>query len=243
MQEPIGFSPTPPEWEPIKSFIPVPGASGMQQAVFDDGTGQQVQFYLRPVRNEKASVEAGQLIVEQKEFVKVQKLGDKLTIFDNNAEGYHRVRFPKAYIAFRDGAPQKRGLRLEEWDYQLTDTQIMTFKLLGIEYVHDICNISDAQQDTLGIDARHIVARAKIDTQEAHAKAQAAGLQEQLDSTRRSLEKLQNENAQIMAMLQDKSNAKEKEEEGLRRELLRAAKDDTEVEIVKRRGRPRRSDA
>lgn len=247
----------PPEWESAVRYMPVDGigqALPVQSAVFGDDAQLMVRFLLVPERNLADTLKLGEEVFEYREYVRIQKAGDKTTIVVRRATDRDKMRFPQQYMAFKRGeATANVGLPLSEWDYHLSETQIYALRLMGIEYVHQIAGMSDVAQSTLGIDAKEMVAMAKITTAKMDTKQANASLQSQLDEYKREMDALKrkleerdaNEASQIAQLLEAKRHEREEEErrkeEGL--EMLIGVTADVDQaaaavhELVKRKGR------
>ncbi len=205
---------TPPiEWERPSSTQPVGLAGqGLQQAVFGSDSELYVKFFNHRILNEAETERRGVKCFDTKEFVKIQRMGEKLTVFMGEATLTHRRRFPAHYQHYKEGKSDNHGIPLEAWEYQLSESDVMTFKQMGIFFVHQLAAMSPAQQEALGLDSRRIVARAKIDTADTTVKDQAATLQRELDEMRAMFAKQQDENEQIKRLLEDRRDEREKEE-------------------------------
>lgn len=252
----------PPEWESAVRYAPVDGmgsALPVQSAVFGDDAQLQVRFLLVPERNLADSLRLGEEVFEYREYVRIQKPGDKTTVVCRRATDKDKMRFPNQYIAFKQGKETANvGLPITEWDYHLSETQVYALRLMGIEYVHQIAGMSEVAQQTLGLDAREMVSMAKITTAKLDTKQANASLQSQLDEYKREMQELKrkleereaNESAQIARLIEAKGYEREKEEgrEEKRLEMLVGASVEVDEataaihELVKRRGRPKRND-
>lgn len=230
----------PPEWQ---SPIGLPSiGGGLQQGVFGDDAQLSVRFVMYPEIMEKESIEKGYKVIVHKEYVRIQRLGDKTTVYFQPSRQRDRLRFPQAYQAFKTGKTERCGIPLEAWDFPLTETEMLTFRLLGIEYVHQIAAMDESQRSSLGGNGDAIIARAKITTNEVNTKEAAASLQAKFDSIEKELATQRDQNAQLMKLLTAKAEERIKEELAVESVVSRALEASEEVsDIAKRgRGRPRK---
>lgn len=199
----------PNEWEKPQGFVPV-GPHAQQKALFGVDSELNVRFVMYPEIDELQTLNQGFKVLNYKEYVRIQRPGDRTTVVFREAKMSDRGRFPLQYEAFKSGKSEKIGIPLEAWDYQLGETDLYTFKVLGIEYVHEIANMSDVQQLTLGIDAKNIVARAKITCSEVSEKDAAAALQAKFDEQTEMYKKLEQANKdmeeRMLALMAQKSS-------------------------------------
>jgi hypothetical protein len=247
----------PPEWESAVRYMPVDGmgqALPVQSAVFGDDAQLMVRFLLVPERDLSRTLQLGEEVFEYREYVRIQKPGDKTTIVCRRATDRDKMRFPNQYMAFKRGETTANvGLPVTEWDYHLSETQVYALRLMGVEYVHQIAGMSEIAQQTLGIDAREMVAMAKITTAKMDTKQANASIQNQLDEYKRELDEMKRklaerdlgEAVQIERMLEVKQIEKEREAERAEKSLEMLIGASAEVDeaaaavhaLVKRKGR------
>lgn len=208
---------------------------GIKNAQFGDDARLNVRFYMRPTINEfltEQNLSKGimQKHIDYVEHVRIQPIGDRTTVYDQPAMPRHKARFPHQYEAFKSGRQERVGIPLEAWDYQLSETEILTFKILGIEYVHQIANMNDVQQNSLGIDAKNIMARAKLTCSETSEKEAAAALQAKFDAITNEMAELRKEN-ELLAQMARIRDVRESESRN-------AVTLDDEVQKIKRKRGP-----
>lgn len=227
----------PPEWQ---SPIGLPSiGGGLQQGVFGDDAQLSVRFVMFPEILEKESFEKGYKVIVHKEYVRIQRLGDRTTIYFQPARQRDRLRFPQQYQAFKTGKTERFGIPLEAWDFPLSESELLTFKLLGIEYVHQIAAMDEGQMLSLGGNGGAIIARAKITTNEVSSKEAAAGLQAKFDSIEKELATQRDQNAQLMKLLTAKAEERIKGELAVESVVARALEASAEVSDLGKRGRGR----
>ena len=226
----------PPEWEPAINFAPTGPGGQLKQAIFGDDARLSVRFYARPYVDEfktEENLKNGILKKEiyYKEHVRIQPIGDRTTIYDQPARDSHKKRFPVQYQAFKSGKDARIGIPIESWDYDLTETEILTFKLLGIEYVHQIAQMNDVQQNSLGLDSKSLIARAKLTVAETSEKEAAAQLQAKFDEQEKKMLELKEENERIISLLRMKESLAKSEEDSTEKYI---------ENVAKKKGRPRK---
>lgn len=242
MVQPLGEFPK--EW--IKPETMASFANGaLQRGVFGDDRRLSVRFVMFPEIQEKETLAAGYKVLKYREYIRIQPIGDKTTIYFQPAKQADKARFPIQYEAFKSGRQELVGIPIEAWDYQLSETQLLTFRTLGIQFVHEIAGMSDTQKMSLGIDGKNIVARAKITCAEVSEKDAKATLQAKFDEQSSLIAKQQEEIDQMRRIMGIKElEAKEKDvddlkptfggaEDSLDREIAKA-----QASVAKKRGRP-----
>lgn len=217
-----GLGSFPLEWEKSVAETSLQGGI-IKQQVFGHDHELSVKFYLRPTVNEFKTEKENFKVIDYIEHVKIQRFGDRTTVYDQPANDSHRKRFPQHYHAFRNDSAKEIGIPLSAWDYQLSETDILTFKLLGIEYVHQIAQMGADQQQSLGLDQRHIVARAKIDTAEMADKNAASKLQMKFDDTEKRLRELEEQNRTLLDLMSQKTSERVEREERVEKSMELAA--------------------
>ncbi len=211
------FGVLPQEWERHSGANDVASANGyVKNLQFGADSQLFVRFDLMPeakwhdVDGEKVVKE-----ITKHEYVWIQRPGDKLQIYHQRAQRRHIRRFPKHYEAFRSGKEQGMlGIPLTSWDYQLSLSDIMTLKLLGIEYVHQLANINDSTLPVLGLEGKRWRAAAQITVSEFADKQAKSDMQLALNErdehiqalqieamgTKAELETMRDQMAQILAL-------------------------------------------
>ena len=103
-----------------------------------------VQFRMQAVKQGAASDEAGRPIFKDTPYVRIHVPGDKTSIIDTAVEEEHKHRFTAQWEKFQKGMSQAPdGTPVEQWP-QLTLSQAMEFKALGIFTVEQVSTMSDA---------------------------------------------------------------------------------------------------
>lgn len=203
----------PEGWEqPISTRQVGPSGAGLQEAVYGSDRELNVRFYLQPIVNEAETERQNVKVIDYKEFVRIQRIGDRLSVYQGAATPSFIRRFPHQYQLFKEGKTAASGTTLEAWDYQLSETDILTFKTLGIYYVHQLAAMSVDQQNVLGLDAKKIVARAKIDCADKELKDQNGDLLLKLEQVQEEFRKQTEENAKLFQQLTEQKAAADEQE-------------------------------
>ena len=200
----------PQEWQ-APSVIPALG----QAASFGADSELFVRFYEFKEYNHFASEKAGYKMFDKKLYVRIQRPGDKFCIVIREAKNSDFIRFPLQYEAFKSGKTERLGTPLMEWDVYMSEAELAVLSAYGIEYVHQVAQLNEVQAQALGNNARHLVTRAKFDTQDVEEKKKASELQAKLDeiSEKHSLEMKEMEE-RFQKLLEGKSSTTSKKGKG-----------------------------
>lgn len=153
-----------------------------QAAKFGQDSELYVRFYNTKLYNHVKSVEAGFKVFDDAEFVDIMRPGDKSWMVRRKVKASDIRRFPLQYEAFKTGRIEKLGTPLSQWDIPgLSDGEIAVFKAYGIEYVHQVAQMNEVQAQSLGVNAKYLISRAKLDVQEQGVIEKNTELQMKLD--------------------------------------------------------------
>jgi hypothetical protein len=201
----------PQEWERHIGMTDVSGANGfVKNPVYGADSQLFVRFDMMPEATWN-EVDGEKIVKEitKHEYVWIQRPGDKTQIYHQRAQRRHIRRFPKHYEAFKSGKEQGMlGLPLTSWDYQLSMSDLMTLKLMGIEYVHQLATINDTTLPVLGLQGKHWRAAAQVTMNELADKQKKTEFQVEL-----------NERDEHIRALQDEANGTKAELEALKDEI------------------------
>lgn len=190
------FGLLPQEWERHNSAFDVNGANGLVKNLAF-GADQQlfVRFdYMPEARWHEVDGEKVVKEIVKKEYIWIQRPGDKTQIYHQKAKKKDIRRFPKHYEAFKSGKEQGMlGIPLTSWDYQLSTADIHTLRLLGIEYVHQLANLNDSTLPVLGLEGKRWRAAAQVTVQEFMDKQAKTDLQTALNERDEHIQALQAE--------------------------------------------------
>lgn len=165
---------------------------------YGDDNGLHVEFYIRPVRNEYKSNQAGYSIFENKEYVRIQPIGDKTKVRDRPVKltadagvPADPVRFPRQWAAFKNQQTQVvEGLPVEEWA-PITPADAAMLKGLNIHTVEALSQLSDNNLTFLG--ARGLRDKAKVWLETAKKGAPSMAQQQEINDLKAQLEAMRNQ--------------------------------------------------
>lgn len=129
-----------------------PAGQDVAVAQYGDDTGLYVEFYMRPVKNEKRSLEEGRPIFEDREYIKILSPGDKTKQWDRPVRKLPQGnvpsdldRFSKQWLIFqRQGANVVEGTPITEWA-AITRSDAESFKAMSIHTVEQMAQLGDHQ--------------------------------------------------------------------------------------------------
>lgn len=103
-----------------------------------------VKFYVRPVRDDAASDEAGRPIYNDREYVEIRTPGQQNNVIQRPVTDMDRQRFRQAYRAFKDGAEEQTiGTPLTEQAW-ITRSQVEELAHLRVRTVEHLATLDDA---------------------------------------------------------------------------------------------------
>lgn len=110
----------------------------------EDTKGLYARFYVEPVKDEAASIEAGRPIFKEVEFVEIGAIGNRTSTVVYEVDDYQRQRFARQYQVFKRGGTEAiSGTPLSEVPW-MSRGQIEEFKFLKIRSIEDLANVSDS---------------------------------------------------------------------------------------------------
>jgi hypothetical protein len=113
------------------------------QARFAMDSKLAVNFFMKAVKNNFKSIEAGRPIYDEKEFVRIIIPGNSRTVFEDVVTNEHRGRFQDRYEKFKRGVAQSTsGTPLEVWP-QMTVGQVAELKAMQVHTVEELAGMSD----------------------------------------------------------------------------------------------------
>jgi hypothetical protein len=109
-----------------------------------------VRFFVKPVKNEAKSLEAGRAIMEDHVFVNIKIPGDKNNdvIKDCQLEPSYIQRFPVHYERFKKNLEQVVGTPLTALPF-LTEAQVEEYRTMNIRTVEQLAGMADVQCQTI----------------------------------------------------------------------------------------------
>lgn len=200
----------PEEWQsPIST--PQLGAA----AQFGADSQLFVKFYTYKEEIYSRSEKAGYKVFEDKEYITIQRPGDKFAIVRREATSYDKMRFPMQYEAYKKGDSKQLGIPLAAWNVPgLSEGELAVFKAYGIEYVHQVAQMNEVQAQSLGNNAKYLINRAKIEIADNNQREENAKLQAMLDEqTKKHQEELKAMENRLLSLMATKSSEAKQVEE------------------------------
>lgn len=178
------------------------------------------RFYLRAKKDNKASNEAGRPIFRNVEYVYIAKPGDKLDVHDQPATNRDRWRFRKQYEAFKRGQGNEViGTPLSKWT-SIDVGQVEELKYFNVVTVEQLALLPDGNIPNVG-NISHLKKMA-VDYLEA-AKGEAVHTKlraelEKRDSLLDAMQKQMTQQAELIAKLSAKADARDEADAKPKRE-------------------------
>ena len=153
----------------------------MQQGILEDGV--KVRFFKHAKLMGAQSDLAKRPVHEDRDFVEIKIVGEK-DVFTCEARQEHKDRFPRAWEMYlRGNEVSHNGTTIESWP-QMTPSQVLNLKAIGIYTVEELAAVSDANLSKLpdGRKLRESAISYLTRSAEAGAAAEVQGLREQVES-------------------------------------------------------------
>jgi len=171
------------------------------------------EFYVKPVKQNFASEEAGRPIFADVVYVKIMTPSDQLTQIDTIAREDHKARFPRQWMYFQNkqaGQQQVIGTPVGEWP-QLTASAAEELRALKFFTVELIANANDSQLQKIGMIAgmspHSLREKARAFLNLANDSAEEAKREAELKALRDENERLKAETDKKLAEMQDQMKA------------------------------------
>jgi len=171
------------------------------------------EFYIKPVKQNFASEEAGRPIFADVVYVKIMTPSDQLTQIDTIAREDHKARFPRQWMYFQNkqaGQQQVIGTPVGEWP-QLTASAAEELRALKFFTVELIANANDSQLQKIGMIAgmspHSLRDKARAFLNLANDSAEEAKREAELKALRDENEKIKAETDQKLAKMQEQMEA------------------------------------
>jgi hypothetical protein len=171
------------------------------------------EFYIKPVKQNFASEEAGRPIFADVVYVKIMTPSDQLTQIDTIAREDHKARFPRQWMYFQNkqaGQQQVVGTPVGEWP-QLTASAAEELRALKFFTVELIANANDSQLQKIGMIAgmspHSLRDKARAFLNLANDSAEEAKREAELKALRDENERLKAETDKKLAEMQDQMKA------------------------------------
>jgi hypothetical protein len=171
------------------------------------------EFYVKPVKQNFASEEAGRPIFADVVYVKIMTPSDQLTQIDTIAREDHKARFPRQWMYFQNkqaGQQQVIGTPVGEWP-QLTASAAEELRALKFFTVELIANANDSQLQKIGMIAgmspHSLRDKARAFLNLANDSAEEAKREAELEALRQENERLKAETEKRLAEMQEQLKA------------------------------------
>ena len=188
------------------------------------------EFYVKPVKQNFASEEAGRPIFSDVVYVKIMTPSDLLTQIDTIAREDHKARFPRQWAYFQNkqaGMQQVVGTPVGEWPL-LTASAAEELRALKFFTVELIANANDGQLQRMGMlagmsghslrdKARAFLNLANDSAEEAKREAELAELKAENErikaETDKKLAEMQDQMKALLLMASEKKPKRKTKEE------------------------------
>lgn len=171
------------------------------------------EFYIKPVKQNFASEEAGRPIFSDVVYVKIMTPSDQLSQIDTIAREDHKARFPRQWAHFQNrqaGQQQVVGTPVGEWP-QLTASAAEELRALRFYTVELIANANDSQLQKIGMIAgmspHSLRDKALAFLNLANDSAEEAKREAELQALRDENEKIKAETDKKLAEMQEQMKA------------------------------------
>jgi hypothetical protein len=120
------------------------------------------KFYLRQKEDKKRSIEEGRPCFKDVEYVQIMIGGDKNNIVDRKIRDEDKYRWPVLYQNFKNGIENSvDGTPVKEWT-AISASRALELNALNIFTVEQLADLSDNAIQSIGMDGRSLVSRAKM---------------------------------------------------------------------------------
>ena len=159
--------------------------------------GLHIHFYMKQIRDQQASIEAGRPIHKPTEMVKIHILGDKTNVIDRPVEPFDKQRFAKQYKAFKEDKQEEiKGQPLKDWP-TLPENLAEDWAAVGIKTVEQLSEVPDHVLTRLGPLASEYKRKALKYLEAASQEAPIHFMQDQMDKQNKVIEALQKQIAEM----------------------------------------------
>ena len=171
------------------------------------------EFYIKPVKQNFDSEQAGRPIFKDVVYVKIMTPSDQLSQIDTIAREDHKARFPRQWAYFQNkqaGQQQVVGTPVGEWP-QLTASAAEELRALKFYTVELIANANDGQLQKIGMIAgmspHSLRDKARAFLNLANDSAEEAKREAELQALREENEKIKAETDKKLAEMQEQMKA------------------------------------
>lgn len=125
------------------------------------------RFFMKAVKMEKQSSDAGRPIFVEQEYVEILIPGDRNTQVIRKVQDGDKSRWPAVYTAFKENrAVAVSGTPIEQWP-PVDRAQVEMLKHFNVRTVEDLAAVTDNALPSLGMGARELRTKAKLYIEEA----------------------------------------------------------------------------
>lgn len=172
------------------------------RVTYGDDKGLFVEFYVRPVRMNYKSEQAGREIFEDQEFVKITCPGAPPRVVERRASAQDKERFAQQYAAFkRQEQVVTQGTPLTEIP-AIGKAHALTMKAAGIHTVEQLAELPDQALEAVGLGGRDLREKARAFLSKATDGAEVSRL---LADNKNLLAQMQAMQKQLDALSQPKA--------------------------------------
>ena len=153
-------------------------------------TSMVVMFYMKPVRNQAKSQEAGRPYFDDKVFVRIHPPGERLNIVEREASETDKRRFPMQWAQFKEQAPQTADGTPIDFLFQEKPSIAAALKASGVHTVEQCANLSAHAIESIGMGCQTWVNEATRYMEVANKGVKASQLKAALDEKDREIHSL-----------------------------------------------------
>lgn len=231
-------------WESPQGFRQVvTNSQSVRDAMFGDEKGLVVRFKAQPTPVFLDTPDGESVVREVRhvEHCVIKPLFDRFTVWDQPVRPKDKLRFARQYADWKANRQEKVGIPLEAWEYQLGESELLTCKVLGYNFVHELAQMPDDQVEISNVPGMHkIRAMARASIAELFRKEDAAELQEKFDRQQKEIDQLRDELEQMHHIREVREREAMRFEEKEDAALMALGENDPFVRA--KRGRPRKND-
>ena len=174
-----------------------------------DDSAVWAEFYLKPIKHEFKSQQAGRPIYEEKEYLRITFPGDRTKTWDqpvkltgdNNGPGDPQ-RFPRQWQAFKSQQEQiPDGTPLEEFP-AFSRARVWELKAMNIHTVEQYAGVPDGQIESLGLGSRVERDKCKAYLDRAVNMSQVTRLESENETLKADVAMLQQQIKELGRMVQ-----------------------------------------
>ena len=194
----------------------VAGSDFAYEGTADDTAGLVVRFEMYPVKDDKASLEAGRPIYNEVEFIDIRIPGDRTLTVHRPVREADKRRFAVAYRNWKarggdEGASS--GTPLKEWP-AVSRSQVEELAFFNVRTVEQLAAVTDGNLKNIG-PLLALREKARDFVKAATAGAPLQQMRDELEASKREAEMMRKQMAELMAAVstkEEKASKKSKSE-------------------------------